>query len=155
MLFKTFLLFYGSIFYGGSQSNSLQFFSAKNTQSDLKKNLFLWSKHLAEQEKRKMMNLFWNFIQNGLRGINAKTYNLNHNRIVRERTQQVVKWSLFFIQPFLYYLSRLEAIAIVANVAQILVDVGLRQLYNSINNKQRIIFGFQREGNFAFFDVKS
>ena len=89
MLFKTFLLFYGSIFYGGSQSNSLQFFSAKNTQSDLKKNLFLWSKHLAEQEKRKMMILFWNFIQNGLTGINAKTY--DHNRIVRERTQQVVK----------------------------------------------------------------
>ena len=86
MLFKTFLLFYGSVFYGSSQLNSLQFFSAKNTQSDLKKNLFLRSKHLAEQEKRKMMNLFWNFIQNGL-----NLYNLNHNRIVRERTQQVVK----------------------------------------------------------------
>ena len=42
-----------------------------------------------------------------------------------------------------------------ANVAQILVDVGLRQLYNSTNNKQRIIFGFQREGDFAFIDVKS
>ena len=98
LLFKTFLFFYGSIFYEGSQSNSLQIFSAKNTQSDLKKKLFLRlrSNLLAEQEKRKMMNLFWNFIQNGLKGINVKTYNLNHNRIVRERTQQVVKWSLFF-----------------------------------------------------------
>ena len=43
-----------------------------------------------------------------------------------------------------------RVIAIVANVAQTLADVGLRQLFNSINNKQRIIFGFQREGDIAF-----
>ena len=91
MIFNIFLLFYGSLFYGGSQSNSLQIFSSKNTQWDFKKNLFLRSNHLVEQEKRKMMNLFWNFIQNGLKGINTKTYNLNHNRIVMEGTQQVVK----------------------------------------------------------------
>ena len=41
------------------------------------------------------------------------------------------------------------------NVAQTLADVGPRQLFNSINNKQRIIFGFQREGDIAFIDVKS
>ena len=92
MIFNIFLLFYGSLFYGGSQSNGLQIFSSKNTQWDFKKNLFLRSNHLVEQEKRKMMNLFWNIIQNGMKGIN-KTYNLNlnHNRIVREETQQVVK----------------------------------------------------------------
>ena len=50
----------------------------------------------------------------------------------------------------LFNLSHLGAIAIVVNVAQILVDVGPRQLFNSINNKQRIIFGFQREGDIAF-----
>ena len=42
-----------------------------------------------------------------------------------------------------------------ANVAQILADVELRQLYNSINNKQRIIFGLQKEGNFALFALDS
>ena len=79
-----------SLSYGGSQSNGLQIFSSKNTQWDFKKNLFLRSNHLVDQEKRKMMSLFWNFIQNGMKRIN-KTYNLNHNRIVREETQQVVK----------------------------------------------------------------
>ena len=68
MLSKIVLLFYGSMFYGDPQSNSLQYFSPINTQQNFKKN-FLRSNHLADQEKGNMMSLFWNFIQNGLKGV--------------------------------------------------------------------------------------
>ena len=62
-----------------------------------------------------------------------------------------MKVILYPVLLMLFNLSHLGAIAIVANVAQILVDVELRQLYNSIDNNQRIIFGLQKEGNFALF----
>ena len=87
MLLKAFLLFYGSIFHGGSKSNSLQYFSTKNKQWDIKKNVFPWSNKLAEHEKGKKMNQFWNFIQNSLK----QNINLNNNnRRLRQRTRQVV-----------------------------------------------------------------
>ena len=91
MLFKIVLLFYGSMFYGDPQSNSLQYFSAINTQQDFKKNIFLRSNHLADQEKGKMMSLFWNFIQNGLKGIyEENNINLlNNNLQLRKRIRQV------------------------------------------------------------------
>ena len=93
MLSKIVLLFYGSMFYGDPQSNSLQYFSAINTQQqDFRKNTFLRSNHLADQEKGNMMSLFWNFIQNGLKGVYEENYiNLNNNMKLRKRTRQVVK----------------------------------------------------------------
>ena len=88
MLFKIVLLFYGSMFYGDPQSNSLQYFSPINTQQDFKKN-FLRSNHLADQEKGNMMSLFWNFIQNGLKGVyEENNINLNNNNKIRKRTRQ-------------------------------------------------------------------
>ena len=97
MLFKIVLLFYGSIFYGDPQSNSLQYFSAINTQQDFKKNIILRSNHLADHEKGKMMSLFWNYIQNGLKGIyEENNINLNNNMKLRKWTRQVVKRNCFF-----------------------------------------------------------
>ena len=90
MLFKIVLLFYGSMFYGDPQSNSLQYFSAINTQQDFKKNMILRSNHLADQEKEKMM--FWNFFQNGFKGIDEENnINLHNNMKLRKRIRQVVK----------------------------------------------------------------
>ena len=146
MLFKIVLLFYGSIFYGDPRSNSLQYFSAINTQQDFKKNIFLRSNHLADQEKGNMMSLFWNFIQNGLKGIyEENNINLlNNNLQLRKRIRQVDE-IVFLIQPSYYYFSQLETNANVENVVRILADVVLRQLYNSTESKQRIIFGSERK----------
>ena len=146
MLFKIVLLFYGSIFYGDPRSNSLQYFSAINTQQDFKKNIFLRSNHLADQEKGKMMSLFWNFIQNGLKGIyEENNINLlNNNLQLRKRIRQVDE-IVFLIQPSYYYFSQLETNANVENVVWILADVLLRQLFNSTESKRRIIFGSERK----------
>ena len=92
MLFKIVLLLYGSMFYGDPRSNSLQYFSAINTQQGFKKNIFLRSNHLVDQEKGNMMSLFWNFLQNGLKGVyEENNINLNNNMKLRKRTRQVVK----------------------------------------------------------------
>ena len=146
MLFKIVLLFYGSIFYGDPRSNSLQYFSAINTQQDFKKNIFLRSNQLADQEKGKMMSLFWNFIQNGLKGIyEENNINLlNNNLQLRKRIRQVDE-IVFLIQPSYYYFSQLETNANVENVVWILADVLLRQLFNSTESKRRIIFGSERK----------
>ena len=146
MLFKIVLLFYGSMFYGDPRSNSLQYFSAINTQQDFKKNIFLRSNHLADQEKGKMMSLFWNYIQNGLKGIyEENNINLlNNNLQLRKRIRQVDE-IVFLIQPSYYYFSQLETNANVENVVWILADVLLRQLFNSTESKRRIIFGSERK----------
>ena len=91
------------MFYGDPRSNSLQYFSAINTQQDFKKNIFLRSNHLADQEKGKMMSLFWNYIQNGLKGIyEENNINLlNNNLQLRKRIRQVDE-IVFLIQPSYY-----------------------------------------------------
>ena len=92
------------------------------------------------------MSLFWNFIQNGLKGIyEENNINLlNNNLQLRKRIRQVDE-IVFLIQPSYYYFSQLETNAIVENVVRILADVVLRQLYNSTESKQRIIFGSVRK----------